>query len=346
MTTRLPGRRCRLVGRRGIRRVEKGEPAHAGAVARRAAFGNRQTHRHRTCGLGTGGHSKHRPHTGWSFLDMAGSVSEWTRLPAANPANPLGSKNWVIIGGSYLKPGSNALSREWTVRPLAAPRRPRLSRGFRGRMKATPIELIDISEKLINMRPMTRDGQRPDGSAGFSSCLLWTGVVSGAWFYRKMHHRPRRHPHHPQPPTSYDLEIIHYHDPKNPQSVELAFNLNEIGIKYAMQVLVTRVDIRANPLETKNRGVKSAPHVSMSDRRHRGLRVPRPLAQGQDRAQGGGNPPRPQKNTWARDWRPVDEGHAAMPGPRPAKPHVTMKSFPICSSSVFAGHCPAKKSGR
>jgi hypothetical protein len=49
------------------------------------------------------------------LLDMAGSVSEWTRLPAANPANPLGAKNWVIIGGSYLKPGSNALSREWTT---------------------------------------------------------------------------------------------------------------------------------------------------------------------------------------------------------------------------------------
>ena len=45
---------------------------------------------------------------------MAGSVAEWTRRPATNPANPLGERKWVIIGGSYLKPGSNALSREWT----------------------------------------------------------------------------------------------------------------------------------------------------------------------------------------------------------------------------------------
>jgi hypothetical protein len=61
------------------------------------------------------------------LLGMAGSVSEWTRLPAVNPANPLGGRNWVIIGGSYLKPGSNALSREWiTDRSL---RRPDL--GFR-----------------------------------------------------------------------------------------------------------------------------------------------------------------------------------------------------------------------
>jgi len=49
------------------------------------------------------------------LLGMAGSVSEWTGMPAANPANPLGEKLWVIIGGSYLKLGSNALSREWTA---------------------------------------------------------------------------------------------------------------------------------------------------------------------------------------------------------------------------------------
>jgi hypothetical protein len=48
------------------------------------------------------------------IIGMAGSVSEWTRRPAPNPANPLGARKWVIIGGSYLKPGSNALTREWT----------------------------------------------------------------------------------------------------------------------------------------------------------------------------------------------------------------------------------------
>ena len=61
------------------------------------------------------------------LVGMAGSVAEWTAKPAANPANPLGEKFWVIIGGSYLKPGSNALSREWTAD--RALRRPGL--GFR-----------------------------------------------------------------------------------------------------------------------------------------------------------------------------------------------------------------------
>jgi formylglycine-generating enzyme required for sulfatase activity len=48
------------------------------------------------------------------LVGMAGSVCEWTRLPAVNPANPLGERKWVLIGGSFLKPGSNALTREWT----------------------------------------------------------------------------------------------------------------------------------------------------------------------------------------------------------------------------------------
>lgn len=61
------------------------------------------------------------------LLGMAGSLSEWTAKPAPNPANPLGERLWVITGGSFLKPGSNALSREWT--PDRSLRRPDL--GFR-----------------------------------------------------------------------------------------------------------------------------------------------------------------------------------------------------------------------
>jgi hypothetical protein len=61
------------------------------------------------------------------LIGMAGSVCEWTAKPAANPANPLGEKLWVLIGGSYLKAGSNALTREWTANRSL--RRPDL--GFR-----------------------------------------------------------------------------------------------------------------------------------------------------------------------------------------------------------------------
>jgi hypothetical protein len=44
---------------------------------------------------------------------MAGSVAEWTNSLSVNPANPMGEKLWVIIGGSYLKPANGALAREW-----------------------------------------------------------------------------------------------------------------------------------------------------------------------------------------------------------------------------------------
>jgi formylglycine-generating enzyme required for sulfatase activity len=47
------------------------------------------------------------------LLGMAGSVTEWTRRQASNPSNPLGARKWVLIGGSFLIPGSNALAREW-----------------------------------------------------------------------------------------------------------------------------------------------------------------------------------------------------------------------------------------
>ncbi|MGB6223549.1 SUMF1/EgtB/PvdO family nonheme iron enzyme [Haloferula sp.] len=58
---------------------------------------------------------------------MAGSVSEWTRRPAANPANPLGKKRFVTIGASFLKKDNGALARDWTDDRLQ--RRPDL--GFR-----------------------------------------------------------------------------------------------------------------------------------------------------------------------------------------------------------------------
>jgi hypothetical protein len=49
------------------------------------------------------------------LIGMAGSVCEWTAEPSPNPLNPLGEKCWVVIGGSYLRPTSNALSREWVL---------------------------------------------------------------------------------------------------------------------------------------------------------------------------------------------------------------------------------------
>ena len=48
------------------------------------------------------------------LLGMAGPVREWTSKPAADPANPLGEKLWIIIGGADSKAGRHSQTREWT----------------------------------------------------------------------------------------------------------------------------------------------------------------------------------------------------------------------------------------
>jgi hypothetical protein len=108
------------------------------------------------------------------------------------------------------------------------------------------------------MPPMTHE-ERATWIRRIFILLLSVGILAGVWFYRKTEPPP--------PPAAtdirYDMEIIHYHEPDNPQSVQIAESLNAIGEKYAKQVLVTRVDISANPVLAKTRGVKSAPRVSM-----------------------------------------------------------------------------------
>jgi hypothetical protein len=51
---------------------------------------------------------------GAGLLGMAGGVSEWTRKPASDPSNPLGARQWVIIGASFAKPANGSQAREWT----------------------------------------------------------------------------------------------------------------------------------------------------------------------------------------------------------------------------------------
>lgn len=58
--------------------------------------------------------SQTRDLTPLGLTGMAGSVCEWTSTRAPNPTNPLGEPLWVIIGGSFQKASSNALTREWT----------------------------------------------------------------------------------------------------------------------------------------------------------------------------------------------------------------------------------------
>ena len=128
-------------------------------------------------------------------------------------------------------------------------------------MKAPPfLKEIDISGYLMTMPAMTHEERatwirrifilllsRGSGSRGL---VLPENRAAAAATRRELKRR------------AMTMEIIHYHDPENPQSVEIAESLNEIGKKYAMQVLVTRVDIRANPDGGENpRGGIRAPRL-------------------------------------------------------------------------------------
>lgn len=57
------------------------------------------------------------------------------------------------------------------------------------------------------------------------------------------------------------IEILHYHQPRNPDSEQLAERLNAIGKKYGNQVLVTRVDITTHPQRAAAERVANPPKV-------------------------------------------------------------------------------------
>ena len=63
--------------------------------------------------------------------------------------------------------------------------------------------------------------------------------------------------------VEHDLEIIHYHLPANPESEQIADILGKVGKKYGAQVLVTRVDIAANPAAAAAEKVTKPPKVVM-----------------------------------------------------------------------------------
>lgn len=59
------------------------------------------------------------------------------------------------------------------------------------------------------------------------------------------------------------IEIIHFHLPNNPESEQIADYLNRVETKYDGQVLVTRVDVNADPERAKAEKVTKPPKVVM-----------------------------------------------------------------------------------
>ncbi|MBC8128363.1 MAG: hypothetical protein H8M99_14575 [Gloeobacteraceae cyanobacterium ES-bin-144] len=89
--------------------------------------------------------------------------------------------------------------------------------------------------------------------------ILFLAVCVGAavWFY------PKPKAATSTAPPIHDLEIIHYHLPKNPESEQIADMLNNIGKKYGKILKMTRIDITAHPDLAKAEKVTKPPKVVM-----------------------------------------------------------------------------------
>jgi hypothetical protein len=91
--------------------------------------------------------------------------------------------------------------------------------------------------------------------------FIAVAIVLGVMFYPKK----------PAPPPKakdaieavHDIEILHFHQPKNPESEQIAASLKKIADKYGKQILVTTVDIVAEPERAKAEKVTAPPKVVM-----------------------------------------------------------------------------------
>ncbi len=90
--------------------------------------------------------------------------------------------------------------------------------------------------------------------------LLAVIVVVGVWLFPEKKPPPATVAEAPK----YDLEVVHFHQPGNPESDEIASSLAKIAVKYQKIVLVSQVDMTTHPAEAAAQGVKKAPSVIMS----------------------------------------------------------------------------------
>lgn len=64
-------------------------------------------------------------------------------------------------------------------------------------------------------------------------------------------------------PKNYALVILHFHQPGNPESEQIARSLGEIAEKFEKQVLVTRIDVTKEPERARAEMVTKPPKVVM-----------------------------------------------------------------------------------
>ncbi len=92
--------------------------------------------------------------------------------------------------------------------------------------------------------------------------LLAAVVVAAAIFLPRWNPKQKEEAVEAPPPVHL-LEIVHYHRPGAPDSERMADVLNEIKAKYGEQVLVTRLDVVANPDRAIAEKITRPPKVVM-----------------------------------------------------------------------------------
>ena len=92
--------------------------------------------------------------------------------------------------------------------------------------------------------------------------VLATGIVAAVYFYpeSKENNGKAATSGKPEAPDNR-LRVVHYHQPGDPSSEQLADVLNNIQKKYDKYVNVSRVDIKKSPELAKAQGVTKTPHV-------------------------------------------------------------------------------------
>ena len=158
--------------------------------------------------------------------------------------------------------------------------------------------------------------------------FLALGICLGVLFY------PEKKPETTAKPAveekkdlkNYAMEILHFHQPGNPESEQIAKSLDEVGRKFEKQVLVTRIDVTKEPERAKEEKVTKPPKVVMMAGQERACKFQGVWTEQQielkvEQILSG-------LKTAGKDWRPevqgmqkaTDENAPTLPVPPPSAP--------------------------
>jgi hypothetical protein len=108
---------------------------------------------------------------------------------------------------------------------------------------------------------MTRE-QRTEWLRRGIVTAIFIGIATAAWLYRENIAQLRDAPKTFAPAApKHELDLLHFHQPGNPQSEQMADHLNALKTKYTGQILVTRIDVASDPQRAATERIRRYPTV-------------------------------------------------------------------------------------